>query len=151
MEIWDIIYTFSIWIARLHERVLRINDAGGWYLDDKQLHFVVIGLFGMVLLFVLYPIFKWLANRDHTMVITWLYVFTVVLVLSFAIEIGQWWTGTGYMESRDIAYGVAGFLVMFIIFALLRALVHAIRQMTYKDNRATRVYSRDEFNKLDKM
>ena len=100
MSIWDIIYEFSIWIARIHDNVLRINDAGGWYLDDKQLHFIVIGLFGMVLLLVLNPIFKWLAKKGHTMVITWLYVFTVVLVFSFAIEIGQWWTGTGRMEGR---------------------------------------------------
>ena len=135
----------------MHDRVMRINDAGGWYFDDKQLHFIVIGLSGMLLLFVLYPIFKWLAKHDHTMVITWLYVFTVVLVLSFAIELGQWWTGTGYMESRDIAYGIAGFLVMFFIFAVVRALFLAIRDMTKKDNRATRVYSRDEFKNLDKM
>jgi len=74
-----------------------------------------------------------------------------VLVLSFAIELGQWWTGTGYMESRDIAYGIAGFLVMFFIFAVVRALFLAIREMTKKDNRATRVYSRDEFKNLDKM
>ena len=146
MEIWDIIYTFSIWISRIHEKVLSINDAGGWYLDDKQLHFVVTGLAGMLMLLVLYPIFKWLAKKDHTMVITWLYVFTVVLVISFAIEIGQWWTGTGYMESSDIAYGVAGFLVMFLIYAVLRGLYHGIRSMVHKDKRPTRVYSRDELN-----
>ncbi|MBE6019787.1 MAG: hypothetical protein E7230_05620 [Clostridiales bacterium] len=147
MNIWDLIYDFSIWIAKIHDRVLRINDAGGWYFDDKQLHFIVIGVFGMLLLFVLYPIFKWLAKRDHTMVITWLYVFTLVLVFSFAIEIGQWWTGTGSMEGRDIAYGVAGFLVMFLIFALLRALYHAIRDLTERDKRPTKVYSRDMFDK----
>jgi hypothetical protein len=149
MNIWDIIYAFSIWIARIHDKVLSIFDAGGWYFDDKQMHFVVMGMFGMLMLFVLYPIFKWLANHDHTMVITWLYVFTVVMTLSFAIEIGQWWTGTGRMEGRDITYGVAGFLVMFFIFAVLRALYHAIRELTYKDTRPTRVYSRDEFKDLD--
>ena len=149
MEIWDIIYEFSIWIARIHDKVLHINDAGGWYLDDKQLHFIVIGLFGMVLLLVLNPIFKWLAKKGHTTVITWLYVFTVVLVFSFAIEIGQWWTGTGRMEGRDIAYGVGGFLVMFLIYALLVGLIRAIRRMTHKDKRPTRVYSRDELNLPD--
>ena len=149
MNIWDIIYTFSIWIARIHDKVLNIFDAGGWYFDDKQMHFIVMGVFGMLMLFVLYSIFKWLANHGHTMVITWLYVFTVVLTLSFAIEIGQWWTGTGQMEGRDIAYGVAGFLVMFFIFIVLRALYHAIRDMTHKDTRPTRVYSRDEFKELD--
>ena len=133
MEIWDIIYTFSIWISRIHEKVLSINDAGGWYLDDKQLHFVVTGLAGMLMLLVLYPIFKWLAKKDHTMVITWLYVFTVVIVVCFAIEIGQWYSGTGRMESEDMVYGIAGFLVMFVIFAVIRGLFHAIRKLVGKD------------------
>ena len=148
---WEIIYTFTLWVARIHDRILRINDAGGWYFDDKQLHFIVVGVFGMLMIFVLYPIFKLLAKHDHMMVITWIYVFTVVLVLTFAIEIGQGFTGMGVMESQDIAYGINGFLVMFLIFAVLRGLYHAIRKMTRKEKRPTRVYSRDEFKNLDNM
>ncbi len=148
---WEIIYTFTLWVARIHDRILRINDAGGWYFDDKQLHFIVVGVFGMLMIFILYPIFKLLAKHDHMMVITWIYVFTVVLVLTFAIEIGQGFTGMGVMESQDIAYGINGFLVMFLIFAVLRGLYHAIRKMTRKDKRPTRVYSRDEFKNLDNM
>ena len=143
---WDIIYTFTTWVAGLHERLLRINDAGGWYFDDKQLHFLVFGIFGMLLIFVLYPLFKMLANNGHTMVITWLYVFTLIIVLSFAIEVGQWYTGTGVMESEDIAYGITGFLVMFLVFAILRGLYNGIRAMVKKDKRKTKVYSRDEIN-----
>ena len=143
---WDIIYKFTTWASRLHDSILGINDAGGWYFDDKQLHFLVFGAIGMLLIFVLYPIFKFLASRNHTMVITWLYVFTVIMVLAFAVEIGQWYTGTGRMESSDIAYGVAGFLVMFLIYAVLRGLYHGIRRMVHKDKRPTRVYSRDELN-----
>ena len=138
MSMWDIIYTFTTWVARVHEHVLQLNDAGGWYFDDKQLHFIVFGLFGMALIFLLYPLFK--------MVITWLYVFTVIIVLAFAIEVGQWYTGTGVMESTDIAYGITGFLVMFIIFAILRGLYHGIKAMVKKDDRKTKVYSRDELN-----
>ncbi len=100
----------------------------------------------MLLIFVLYPLFKSLANHGHTMVITWLYVFTLVIVFSFAIEVGQWYTGTGAMESEDIAYGITGFLVMFIIFAILRGLYHGIKSMVHKDNRKTKVYSKDEMN-----
>ena len=150
MNMWEIIYTFTTWVARVHERVLQINDAGGWYFDDKQLHFIVFGLFGMALIFVLYPLFKMLAKRDHTMVITWLYVFTVIIVLAFAIEVGQWYTGTGVMESTDIAYGITGFLVMFLIFAILRGLYHGIRALVKKDDRKTRVYSREELEKYGK-
>lgn len=149
MNMWDIIYTFSIWVTRIHDRILTINDAGGWYFNDKQLHFIVVGVFGMLMIFILYPIFKFLADRNHTMVVTWLYVFTVVLVLTFAIEIGQGFTGMGVMESEDIAYGINGFLVMFLIFAVLRGLYLGIRKMVRKDNRATKVYSRDMFDNLD--
>jgi len=95
----------------------------------------VVGLFGMALIFILYPIFKLLAKTGHTMIITWLYVFTVVIVLCFAIEIGQWYSGTGVMESEDIAYGITGFLVMFFIFAIIRGIYHGIRELTKKDER----------------
>ena len=95
---------------------------------------------------MLYPIFKALANSGHTMVITWLYVFTLVMVFSFAVEIGQWSSGTGVMDSQDMAYGISGFLVMFIVFAILRGLYHAIKNMMKKDDRSTKVYDRDMFN-----
>ena len=144
---WDIIYKFTTWASRLHDSILGINDAGGWYFDDKQLHFLVFGAIGMLLIFVLYPIFKFLASRNHTMVITWLYVFTVIIVLASAVAVGQWYMGTGKMESSDIAYGISGFLVMFLVFALLRGLYHAIRSMVTRDNRKTKVYSKDEFYK----
>jgi hypothetical protein len=147
---WDIIYIFTAWIARIHDHLLRVNDAGGWYFDDKQLHFITFGVFGMLLIFILYPLFKMLANRGHTMVITWLYVFTLIIVLAFAVEIGQWYTGTGAMESEDIAYGIAGFLVMFIVFALIRGLYHGIRSLVSSDNRKTKVYDRGDLDRYDK-
>jgi hypothetical protein len=37
------------------------------------------------------------------------------------------------MESEDMVYGIAGFLIMFLIFAFIRALFHAIRSMFRKD------------------
>ena len=150
MSMWDLIYTFTTWIARIHDRMLRINDAGGWYFDDKQLHFIAFGIFGMLLIFVLYPLFKALANHGHTMVITWLYVFTVIIVLAFAIEVGQWYTGTGVMESEDIAFGITGFLVMFLIFAILRGLYHGIKAMVKRDSRKTKTYSREELDRYEK-
>ena len=150
MSMWDIIYMFTAWIARIHDHLLRVNDAGGWYFDDKQLHFITFGVFGMLLIFILYPLFKMLANRGHTMVITWLFVVTLIVVLAFAVEIGQWYTGTGSMESQDIAYGIAGFLVMFIVFALIRGLYHGIRSLVSSDNRKTKVYDRGDLDRYDK-
>lgn len=131
----EIIYQFITWVSRVHEHVIGINDSGGYYFSDKQLHFIVVGLFGMALIFVLYPIFKLLAETGHTMIVTWLYVFTVIVVLCFAIEIGQWYSGTGVMETEDITSGITGFLVMFFIFAVIRGIYHGIVNLVKKDVR----------------
>ncbi len=131
----DVLYKIIYWVARTHDRILALNDRGGWYFDDKQLHFIVIGIVGMLMIFVAYPIFKVLAERGHTMVIAWIYVFTMILVISFAIEIGQWWTGTGRMEMADVTYGVGGFIAMFIVFAVLRGFYHFIVRSFRKDER----------------
>ena len=65
----DLLYRAIYWVAEMHDHILNINNAGGWYFDDKQLHFIVIGLLGMMMIFVTYPIFKLLASTGHTMVI----------------------------------------------------------------------------------
>lgn len=113
-------------IAEVHNRIMQLNNAYEMNFTDKELHFLVIGVLGMALIFVLYPIFRYLARHGGEMVITWFYVFTVILVITFAIEIGQKITGTGNMEFMDIMYGVVGFLVMFIAFAFVRAVVREI-------------------------
>ena len=129
------IYRAIYWVAEIHNQILSINDRGGWYFNDKQLHFIVIGVLGMIGIFIFYPLFKLLAKYDHEMVIAFLYVFTLVLVVSFAIEIGQWYTGTGTMDSQDMAYGITGFLVMFLIFAIVRGTFLGIKQLLKKDDR----------------
>ncbi len=108
-------------MAKIHNFIMGLNNRFGWKLSDKQLHFIVIGLIGMGILFVVFPLFKKLAEKDHILVISWIYVFTLIIVITFAIEIGQKITGTGNMEFNDIVAGVAGFLLMFFVFALVRA------------------------------
>ncbi len=121
---------FLFWIveciARIHEYILGLNDAFEYEFTDKELHFWVIGVLGMLMIFVVYPTFKWLVNRGHIMTIAWIYVFTMIIVLTFAIEIGQKVTGTGAMEFADIVMGVFGFVVMYLIFVIIRAIYHSI-------------------------
>ncbi|MBR0399859.1 MAG: hypothetical protein IJH95_03465 [Mogibacterium sp.] len=129
----DLIYRMIYWVAEVHQKILSINDNGGYYFTDKQLHFLVIGALGLAMIFVVYPIFKLLANSGHTMVIAWLYVFTLILVICFAIEIGQWYSGTGRPEAADITYGIMGFLFMFAGFAIVRGIFHAIVKLIRGD------------------
>lgn len=116
-------------ITKIHSYVLRLNDAHEYDFSDKELHFLVIGVLGMVFVFVVYPFFKWLAKHNHVMVIAWIYVFTLIIVLTFAIEIGQKVTNTGNMEFADIMFGVIGFFVMFFIFAMVREIYKGIKRL----------------------
>lgn len=116
-------------VAKIHDKIMQLNDAFEMSFGDKELHFLVIGLLGMAMLFVVYPLFKYLAKKNHEMVIAWIYVFTVIVVITFAIEIGQKVTHTGNMEFADIVFGLAGFLLMFAVFALLRMAYHGIRRL----------------------
>ena len=123
-------------IAQIHNAIMRVNDACEANFTDKELHFLIIGLLGMAMIFVVYPLFKQLAQHGHEMVIAWIYVFTVIFVITFAIEIGQEATNTGNMDFGDIAYGIAGFLAMFMVFSVIRGIYHLIlRLIAYLKNR----------------
>ena len=39
------------------------------------------------------------------------------------------------MDSQDMAYGITGFLVMFLIFAIVRGTILGIKQLIRKDDR----------------
>ena len=116
---YRIIYYFITLITKLHSRFLTINDNHGLDLSDKQLHFLIIGMFGFAMLTLIQPLFHWLARHHGELVITFLYVFTIVVVVSFAIEIGQAWSGTGDMDFYDIASGLLGFFAFFGIYLFL--------------------------------
>ena len=125
----EFLYGIVELIAKIHSHLLQLNDAYEYNFTDKELHFLVIGIMGMAFIFVVYPILKWLAKNDHVMVIAWIYVFTLIIVITFAIEIGQKVTNTGNMEFVDIMFGVFGFIVMFFIFGIVREIYKAIRRL----------------------
>ena len=132
----EFLYMIVGWIAKIHSYLMRFNDSYEYNFSDKELHFIVIGLLGMAFVFIVYPVFKWLAKHNHVMVIAWIYVFTLILVVTFAIEIGQKVTNTGAMEFADIVFGVVGFIVMFFIFSIIREIYHLIcRFIKYLQNK----------------
>ena len=126
----ELLYWIVEWIAKIHSHILRLNDAYEYNFTDKELHFLVIGMMGIV-----YPVFKWLAKHDHVMVIAWIYVLTLIIVITFAIEIGQKVTGTGNMEFADIVMGVFGFIVMFLVFSVVRGIYKLIRNLIRGDRK----------------
>jgi len=121
----DFLYVIVKMIAVIHDMIMTWNDSFETVFSDKELHFLVIGFLGMGMLFVIYPLFK-LLSENHVLVIAWIYVFTVIIVIVFAIEIGHGITGTGTMDFDDIVAGVAGFMAMFIAFVVARAVVKGV-------------------------
>lgn len=131
----ELLYEIVGVIAQIHTFIMNLNDEKGSSFTDKELHFLVIGILGIAMVFVLYPLFKFLANTGHTMVIAFFYVITVLVVITFAIEIGQGITGTGVMEFDDIVYGIGGFLAMFLVFIIIRGIYHLILSLFKKEEK----------------
>ena len=131
----ELLYGIVELLAKIHSYLLRFNDAYEYNFSDKELHFLVIGILGMMFIFVVYPVFKWLEKHDHVMVIAWIYVLTLIIVITFAIEIGQKVTGTGNMEFADIVMGVFGFIVMFLVFSVVRGIYKLIRNLIRGDRK----------------
>ncbi len=98
-----------------HDKLVLLSRHLGLHLDDKQLHFLVIGLLGIVLFLFVHKLFKYLIRYSLT-AISFMYTFTVLVVLVFAIELGQKLTGRGSMEFQDIVEGLWGFMIAFAIY-----------------------------------
>lgn len=123
-------------IYKAHTYLMSINDSYENSLTDKQLHFLIIGLMGISMLAVLYPLFKWLAKKNLTILVTWFYVFTVLVVVTFAIEIAQWYSNTGNMDFNDIVAGLVGYFAMSFVFVLIVIIFELIKSIFFKKDRA---------------
>lgn len=93
----------------------------GLNLTDKQLHFLIIGLIFFFLYIFTDLLFRALSKISIS-ILTFIFTFTLSIVISFAIEIGQFQSGTGNMELADIAWGIYGFLVFILLFEICRAI-----------------------------
>ena len=115
------------WVTRCHNMILSLNDSFEYNFSDKEMHFLVIGAIGLALILLIYPIFKLLANHNRVLAITWIYVLTVLVVLTFAIEIGQSITGTGTMDFDDVVAGMSGFFAVTAVIVTLHLLLWMVR------------------------
>ena len=100
-------------------------DMFGFHMTDKQLHFWIIGIIGMVTFFFVHFFFKIIEKMKwSTTILSFIYTFTVMVVLVFAIELQQAITNRGNMEFADAVMGLWGFIVLFLIYAVLAIFVY---------------------------
>ena len=116
-------------MAQVHDSLMRLNDGFELSLGDKDCHFIIMALLAMVLFFAVHAVFSRLARWSITAV-SFIYVFTVMTVLGFAIEIGQRISGTGAMDFGDIVAGLYGVLAFFAVYTLCRLAANAVSRLS---------------------
>ena len=124
----SILYEGTMIVAQIHESLMHLNDNFELYFGDKDMHFIVMAVLGMILFFMVHFVFKRLAKWSIT-AISFIYVFTVRTVLGLAIEIGQKITGTGDMDFRDVVAGLYGVLAFFAVYTVYRLIVLLVRHL----------------------
>lgn len=119
-----------------HEVILRFTEVMGWNLSDKDLHFWVIGILGIVGLIFVNILFHALAKWSIT-AISFLFTFAMVLVFVFAVEIQQKITGSGNMEFADAVVSVLGFFLFSGVYFILLLIKRGIKRYMDKNKDQT--------------
>ena len=89
-------------------------------LDDKDLHFWIMGIIGIFVFLIVLILSNFIMKLPFGItILSFLYTFTFMIVLVFAIEIQQAITNRGNMEFQDAIVGLWGYIVFFIGFAIL--------------------------------
>lgn len=120
-----------------HDKLILLTRQLGLNFNDKQLHFLVIGVLGIVLFILVNRSFKYLVRYSLT-AISFIYTFTVLVVLVFAIEIGQKITGRGNMEFQDIVEGLWGFLIAFVLYQGIRIIARWLKRIFRHQSASTK-------------
>lgn len=126
-----ILREMTMLMAQIHGMLMRINDGFELQLGDKDWHFIVMAALAMALFFVVHFVFVRLAKWSVT-AISFIYVFTVMTVLGFAIEIGQKITGTGAMDFADVVAGLQGVLAFFVVYSVYRLIAYGLSRLFIK-------------------
>ena len=120
-----------LWLASLVNEIHdQIALRFGIQMTDKELHFWVIGLIGIVFFLFVYLVFKWIDRfKFKTTILAFIYTFTLMVVLVFAIEIQQAITNRGNMEFADAVMGLWGFIVFFILYSIVAGMIYGLVQL----------------------
>lgn len=120
----EVIIILAEIVNQIHDILV---DILGFHMTDKELHFWVIGVVGMVTFFIVYYFFKLIEKMKwSTTIFSFVYTLTMMIVLVFAIELQQAITNRGNMEFADAVAGLWGFLVMFFVYAAVALIIYFI-------------------------
>lgn len=102
-------------------------------LDDKDLHFWIMGIIGIFVFLVVLSLSKFISKMPFGItILSFLYTFTFMVVLVFAIEIQQAITNRGNMEFQDAIVGLWGYVVFFLGFAIIAFIILIAKRLLNK-------------------
>ncbi|MEG6511751.1 hypothetical protein V6C32_07485 [Desulforamulus ruminis] len=114
-----------------HDFVIGITKVFGFNATDKDLHFWLLGMIGLIIFLITDFLFRRI-SRWNISVVSFIYTVTLLLVIAFSLEIEQKITGRGNMEFADIIAGLWGFLAIFGAYVLIRATFYYARKLYNK-------------------
>lgn len=130
----EILNVITIIMNLIHGIIITIVSMLGFTVNDKMLHFFFIGFMGLLLYVIVDLVFKKLAKYGIS-ILSFIYAFSVIVVVSMVIEIQQKLTGEGNMEFADIVYGLWGFALFFILYLIVTLAIKFIFKK-FKRNKA---------------
>ncbi|AEB31115.1 putative small membrane protein [Carnobacterium sp. 17-4] len=117
-----------------------LNQLFGMSMTDKDMHFWVMGIIGIMLFLAVYLVIKIIEKMKFSAtILSFIFTFTGMTVLVFAIEIQQAITNRGNMEFADAAMGLWGFVVFFAIYAIVMGVLYSVYTRIKKRNKMTQV------------
>lgn len=102
----------------LHDLILAVTQQNGALISDKELHFWVFGVIGMIIFFCSHAAFKYL-QRWGLGAVSFVFTGIILTILAVGVEVEQYITNRGYMDTLDVIAGVSGFLTLFLAYCLL--------------------------------
>ena len=132
----EIILFIAEIINTMHDLILDLTRFAGLELTDKDLHLWIMGMIGIVLFGFTHVFFKYLSKFGIT-AISFVYTFTVMVVIVFAIEIQQQLTGRGQMEFDDAVIGLWGFILFFAAYLVIKLIQKGIHSLSNRKRNKT--------------
>lgn len=133
----EIILVLTEITNNIHDFILIfVGDTLNSNATDKDLHFWIMGIIGIIIFIFVLFLFNVISRlRFGITILSFIYTFTVMVVLVFAIEIQQALTSRGNMEFQDAAIGLWGFIVFFLVFVVLSLMYIFIKKFIKQTNK----------------
>jgi sugar phosphate permease len=121
IKLKEIILMLTELLNNIHDFIqVYANNYLNLSLNDKDLHFWIMGIIGIFVFLIVLILSKLISKMPFGItILSFLYTFTFMVVLVFAIEIQQAITNRGNMEFQDAIVGLWGYVVFFLGFAII--------------------------------